>query len=230
MRLTCSVHTFWYWITTGFCLESGFVSGFHMEIWLYQASILTTKPWIGVEVPGRFSPCLSAPYAITNGIWKCLGVCGWNSCLIRTKICHQFNLHLDKIWTDWTLGKNWMMLPSQNQLSSFFLWERECFQCWDCSGGADQAIGDESCEAELHQLLFTSLFYWYFLQGLLIPFCQEKPSQPPPKTLERSPAHCVVLCLSCGSWGLHVINCRPSRCCWAVAQAVWAAWDTPRFL
>lgn len=120
MRLTCSVHTFWYWITTGFCLESGFVSVFHMEIWLYQASILTTKPWIGVEVPGRFSPCLSAPYAITNGIWKCLGVCGWNSCLIRTKICHQFNLHLDKIWTDWTLGKNWMMLPSQNQLSSLF--------------------------------------------------------------------------------------------------------------
>lgn len=25
--------------------------------------------------------------------------------------------------------------------------------------GSDQAVGGESCEAELHQLLFTSLFY-----------------------------------------------------------------------
>lgn len=80
---------------------------------------------------------------------------------------------------------------------------------WDCSGGADQAIGGQSCEAELHQLLFTSLFYWCFLQGFAYSLLPREALPATSNDTSRSPAHAVVLSLCWGSRGFHMINTSP---------------------
>lgn len=197
-----------HWVLSGVWICVCFSCG------LYQASILTVKPWVGV---GSLLSCLPQ-YVITNG------PTGSENALVFVDeilflLGQKYAINLTFILTKYGQFEPWAKTGwcclARISYHPYFLWEREYFQ--GCM--AETVLGDLTRPLEVRavrQGCINFYLHLYFtdtsFRALLIPFCQGKPSQPPPKTLKEL-SSCVVLSPSWRSRGFQVINCKPSRCC-----------------